>query len=1418
MDRKQIYMWLVAIMLSLTSFSGFSHTGMGLFPVDSLCSEISSERYSDMEIFDALVSELSSLSNDDTELQMVVDNATAYSAMMRMDYVRAVQLYRSVRENSECEIERLVADVGLMTICYRVSANRQFFDYRASALARIRRINEEYDILSLGDKERFNRAKVEYGIVSVCYFSNLAMYEESFKVLEYLERNMKSAEDRALRLYARMIIANSESDMDKRLSSLAVGIDVAGNNGMKWLEANYKLLLAIALRDNEVLELFQKEYPERTQSLLPNDVTAENLPYVLAEDAANTFGEYGDRYMMIEALAVQASCGVRLEKYDEALVLLSGAYDHIIEYYQEYYPDSFFSNPDSLFCSIDSGEGPVTNIDEGIYHIHECLLSICREASCAYAGVGDKEASYINRDIYLELLRTTRLNKQLESRISAIDKEVVYLKVIAVALFLLFAVLLMLLLFVHRRRLRREKSYSMQRKRLLKVCRMLLSSLPHNIDNKQQLFDAISAKLNEVMGNFSGKSLFVVSETACTEGMSYIDVFDIQYMNLTDSDKLTVLTEMPLDDDKRNLIAMLVPYIAVAIEEGLRLSDISEEREKVEEMKRASAIYLAGHKRENVLKRVSVSIVSGIRPFMDRISNELKMLSGQLPVEDCRRKLQYVSELTEKLDDLNVILERWIKTRQGELNLRIENFALADLFAIMEKNSKVFDSRGLTLMVKPTDSVIKADKALTLFMINTLVDNAAKFTSKGGCVVLESIEDDSFVEIAVTDTGIGMSQNDIDRILDSKVYDASLIGADNELMKPKSKGSGFGLMNCKGIIEKYRKTDPIYSVCSFDITSTKGSGSRFSFRLPKGFMRFLSLLLLLLPISVSAENDMFARLNVYADSVFMCNVEEKHEEAYVVAQEALDILNDYYKREIGGNDTLTISSGNAAEILWWRESLYPDSLKEDVFFNILDIRNEVAVASLALNKWDAYRYNNFIYSTLYRLVDEDNGIADRYSSIKQVANHYEVAIAFLSFLILLLLVYFVITFVRHNIIEKTNERLVLEMNSRLLNVATQSGRRTTQELAQDIVDELYSCMGETMRIKSVAMLLSTGKGNEQVLVEAPAVTMQGRAGIYMERVLDSGEQIVLPSGMERVMPLYAVNDGERMSVGVLEIVTERPLSDNEVVSLELVSNYLASVAYHSAVRVASGYMAIEELEDEAERISYEENRMHVQNMVMDNCLSVIKHETVYYPSRIRELAGQALSSAADNMDIVTEMRELMDYYSSVFGILSNCAVRELDSASFSLSNVKLSVLFENAKRYAERLAKKNNVGINVVCEKTDIVIKADIDLVDYLFEQLFTAALCVKKSGTLLLRAIDAVDVVKVELVDNRYEITSDEVAELFTPTKRNIGDDGGVNAMEYLVAKEIVRIHEDYTGKHGGRMEARSDVSGTVILFTLPK
>jgi hypothetical protein len=181
------------------------------------------------------------------------------------------------------------------------------------------------------------------------------------------------------------------------------------------------------------------------------------------------------------------------------------------------------------------------------------------------------------------------------------------------------------------------------------------------------------------------------------------------------------------------------------------------------------------------------------------------------------------------------------------------------------------------------------------------------------------------------------------------------------------------------------------------------------------------------------------------------------------------------------------------------------------------------------------------------------------------------------------------------------------------------------------------------------------------------------------------------------------------------------------------------------------------------------------------------------------------------------MRELMEYYSSVFGILSNCAMRELNEMNLAISQRNLSDLFDYAVAYLSRRCRKNRLDLSLRYEPTDAVVAVDADIAMYLFESLLDAAMKVGTSGVLQLRAAEKGEVVSVELVDATVHLASDEVAELFTPTERNIVT-GGLVGMEYLVAKEIVRLHEDYTGKYGGRMEARSDVSGRIIHFTLPK
>lgn len=132
-------------------------------------------------------------------------------------------------------------------------------------------------------------------------------------------------------------------------------------------------------------------------------------------------------------------------------------------------------------------------------------------------------------------------------------------------------------------------------------------------------------------------------------------------------------------------------------------------------------------------------------------------------------------------------------------------------------------------------------------MINTLTENARKYTPEYGHITLSTKETDEYVEISVSDDGPGLSEEDVNRILGEKVYDSGAIGmgtaADTEELR-RQKGSGFGLMNCKGIIEKYCKTNAVFSVCCFSIDSTLGKGSRFYFRLPKGVKRTLSICLI----------------------------------------------------------------------------------------------------------------------------------------------------------------------------------------------------------------------------------------------------------------------------------------------------------------------------------------------------------------------------------------------------------------------------------------------------------------------------------------------------------------------------------------------------------------------------------------------
>ena len=286
-------------------------------------------------------------------------------------------------------------------------------------------------------------------------------------------------------------------------------------------------------------------------------------------------------------------------------------------------------------------------------------------------------------------------------------------------------------------------------------------------------------------------------------------------------------------------------------------------------------------------------------------------------------------------------------------------------------------------------------------MLNTLADNARKFTAEGGCITVSAKQTPDYVEISVADTGEGMSEDQLAHIFDPK----PLVN------------HGFGLLNCKGIIEKYRKISQIFSVCQITADSTKGQGSCFSFRLPKGVIRLLIALFTLCyslkPSYASAAGDYVGKASAFADSAYFSNINGTYDRTLFFADSCRYYLNLHYQQLCPNGDDLMLRQGDLSlmipEIKWYQDSLATN------YNVILDIRNESAVAALALHEWQLYHYNNRIYTQLYKEMSADNTLADYCRMMQQSQTNKRIAVILLIIVLCSILPAYYLLYYRHRL-------------------------------------------------------------------------------------------------------------------------------------------------------------------------------------------------------------------------------------------------------------------------------------------------------------------------------------------------------------------------------------------------------------------
>lgn len=730
---------------------------------------------------------------------------------------------------------------------------------------------------------------------------------------------------------------------------------------------------------------------------------------------------------------------------------------------------------------------------------------------------------------------------------------------------------------------------------------------------------------------------------------------------------------------------------------------LSEEYEYLMEQCAISNAHIEEEKRRSLENRAKVSLVLSIMPFIDRIINEADKLKERDESSEIRMsRYTYICELAEKIDEYNDVLTHWIQMRKGILSIHIESFCLRELFDIVAKSKTAFAMSGITLDVDAgeADVPVKADKILTLFMINTLTDNARKVTPEGGNVSVYAAVEAEYVEISVADTGCGLSDAEIKAIFNRKTY---------------SGGNGFGLMNCMGIIEKYRKLSNIFSVCYMSAESRTGKGSRFFFRLPKGMINTVLFVLVLLaawlPCPAWSENDMhpdagpvnpvpynIVMAHAFADSAYYSNIRGTYMQTISFADSCRKYLNARYLELNPGGKYKMQRMGKvsllAPEIKWYRDSL------KTSYETILLMRNESAVAALALHKWDLYIYNNRVYTLLFKEMSADNTLADYCRMMSLSQTNKTIAVTLLILILILILPAYYFLYYRHRLYYKF-------------------------------------CVEQ---VKSINSLLASGLTPEEKL-----------------REIDSYRPDSYPDSLRSI---------------VLQIKS----------------------SLRNAVEISEDKrMRIELAGDELSRTEYESGNLYVSNSILDNCLSTLKHETMYYPSRLIQLASGSERCIGD-------IKELVDYYHELYTLLSMQAMRQVKSMKIDVASVSL----------------KNILPRYVVYGGDDVILLGNKELLAYLFDILF------RLSGYRDMAANDICDCTKglyVESIGNAYvrisinmpslRLSADEVACLFTPSKSRI---------KYLLCRQIVRDHSEITNRRGCGISARSDDGIIVVDVVLPK
>lgn len=184
-------------------------------------------------------------------------------------------------------------------------------------------------------------------------------------------------------------------------------------------------------------------------------------------------------------------------------------------------------------------------------------------------------------------------------------------------------------------------------------------------------------------------------------------------------------------------------------------------------------------------------------------------------------KRSYLGIIRQSSQHIYALLDNlltWSRAQSGRIEYNPEP---VDLSEIVESSIEVVrsssDNKQIALYTDiPGKITVKADKNMLFTVLRNLLSNAIKFTASGGTVTVSGRVKDQKAIISVTDTGIGMSEEELSRLfkIDGNLKNS---GTNNEV------GTGLGLILCQEFMNTHKS--------AITASSEPGKGSTFTITL-----------------------------------------------------------------------------------------------------------------------------------------------------------------------------------------------------------------------------------------------------------------------------------------------------------------------------------------------------------------------------------------------------------------------------------------------------------------------------------------------------------------------------------------------------------------------------------------------------------